>query len=69
MYNMFEDSNKIVPLTSLNKYLYTGKSAVKVTNINNNSKKFLKNIATKNQYIHQQGTYKIHLSEPGCLLQ
>jgi len=36
MYSMFEDNYKIVPLNSLNKYLYNGKSKIKV-NTNNDS--------------------------------
>jgi len=35
-------NNEIVPLTNLNKYLYNGKSGIKV-NINNTSENVLKN--------------------------
>jgi len=38
---VFEDNNKIVPLTNLNKYLYNDKSEMRV-NINNNSEKYKK---------------------------
>jgi hypothetical protein len=43
-------SNKIVPLTNLNKHLYSGKSDTKV-NINNTSEKSLNNTATFGELI------------------
>ena len=38
MYSRSRTNNKIAPLTNLGKYLYNGKSEIKV-NINNNSEK------------------------------
>jgi hypothetical protein len=54
-------NNKIVPLTDRNKYLYNGKSEIKI-NTNNNSEKVLKkNIAAISELITAECASEVHV--------